>query len=145
MMYNVFEKNHILYLHLRCFARSRTSLYNNNAFSHLGAYLTTVTFRKIEFSNPSRTRNCMVTRECDKTRWCRSCILFTIPSAVKTPSQLFLRDGSSSPSFLSLSFSVSLVFSRIPANAGSTSHFWILIPPGRRITRPSAYDFIRGG
>lgn len=131
-------------LYLRCFARSRTSL--NNAFSHLGACLTTVTFRKVEFSNPSRTRNCMVTstRECDKTRWCRSCIPFTIPSAVKTPSQLFLRDGSSSPS-LSLSLSVSLVFSRIPANAGSTSHFWILIPPGRRITRPSAYDFIRGG
>lgn len=37
----------------------------------------------------------------------------------------------------------SLVFSRIPVSAGSTSRFWILIPPGRRITRPSAYDFIR--
>jgi len=28
---------------------------------------------------------------------------------------------------------------------GPPSRFWILIPPGRRITRAPAYDFIRGG
>lgn len=42
---------------------------------------------------------------------------------------------------------VSRILARIPSERARAprARSWILIPPGRRITRPSAYDFIRGG
>lgn len=43
------------------------------------------------------------------------------------------------------SASLSYSLANSSRSAGPASRFWILIPPGRRITRPSAYDFIRSG
>jgi len=123
----------------RVFSRSKCILNNISSF---WICLTVVTFQKVKVSNPIWTKwNSM--RNVGARVWQNSLlpIVHSLYNSLRgeTPSQLFLRVGLLSPSSL-----LSLVFSRIPASANSANHFWILILPGRWITRPSAYDFIRG-